>query len=142
MKQRDTIMVVDDDVDACEALAGLLDQSGYLVEVLSDGEHALARLEQGVADLVLTDLQMPGMNGLELIGRIHARRPKLPVILVTGMETRDLCTGAEEYGAVECLVKPLNADELLWAIERALACCRSEETAGIFLASPDADTVV
>jgi DNA-binding NtrC family response regulator len=119
-------MVVDDDRDSCEALAGFLDQSGYLVEMVRDASLALARLDRRAADLVLTDLQMPGMDGLELIHRAHERRPKMPMILVTAAETRDLCTGAKEYGAVACLTKPVNPEELLWAIERALACGRRD----------------
>jgi two-component system, NtrC family, response regulator HydG len=126
MRHRDTILVVDDDSDACEALGGLLEESGFSVEAADNGARALARLDQGIGpDLVLTDLQMPVMDGLELIRRIQARDHAPPVILVTGMETGDLCTGAGGYGAVECLVKPIDADELLWAIERALACHRA-----------------
>jgi CheY-like chemotaxis protein len=124
MKQRDGILVVDDDKDACEMLSTVLTQSGYAVEAASDGFEALARLQQSQPDLVLTDLQMPGMNGLELIRRIHEEHPEAPVILVTGMDTRDLCTGAEGYGAVSCLVKPVNLDELLWTIDCALVCTR------------------
>jgi CheY-like chemotaxis protein len=132
MRHRDTILVVDDDSDACEALGGLLEDSGFSVEAADNGVRALARLDRldqagDGPDLVLTDLQMPVMDGLELIRRIQARAKAPPVILVTGMETGDLCTGAGGYGAVECLVKPIDADELLWAIERALACHRAGE---------------
>ena len=130
MKQRDRILVVDDDHDACEAISGLLDQSGYAVEAAADPAHALARLEQMRPDLVVSDLQMPGMSGLELIRRIQGLHPGTPVILVTGAETRDLCTGAKRYGAVECLTKPVNPEELLWAIERALVCGASARGGG------------
>jgi DNA-binding NtrC family response regulator len=130
MKQRDRILVVDDDSDACEAISGLLDQSGYAVDAAGDPAHALARLDQVRPDLVVSDLQMPGMSGLELIRRIQAAHPGTPVILVTGAETRDLCTGAKQYGAVECLTKPVNPEELLWAIERALVCRRPLEAIG------------
>ena len=130
MKQRDRILVVDDDRDACEAISGFLDQSGYAVEAAADPEQALVRLDQVHPDLVVSDLQMPGMSGLELIRRIQARQPGMPVILVTGAETRDLCTGARQYGAVECLTKPVNPEELLWAIERALVCNRAPMRTG------------
>ena len=128
-------MVVDDDPDSREALAGLLDQSGYLVEVVGDGARALSRLERRTPDLLVTDLQMPGMSGLELIRRVHAHRPELPVILVTGGETRGLCTGAPGYGAAECLTKPLAHEELLWAIERTLACHRATAGGAVAAAS-------
>jgi two-component system response regulator GlrR len=121
MKKRDGILVVDDDQDACDMLATALGQAGYAVETVTDGFEALAKLEHTAPDLILTDLQMPGMNGLELIQRIHAADPGAPIILMTGVpDTRDLCTGAEGYGAVGCLVKPINLDELLWAIDCAL----------------------
>ena len=124
MKYRDTIMVVDDDPDSRETLAWLLDQSGYLVEVVGDGALALSRLERRLPDLLVTDLEMPGMSGLDLIRKVHARYPSLPVILVTGGETRGLCTGADRYGVAECLTKPVSPEGLLWSIERTLACRR------------------
>jgi CheY-like chemotaxis protein len=134
MKHRDGILVVDDDKDACEMLSTVLTQSGYEVQAVTDGFEALARLQQSPPDLVLTDLQMPGMNGLELIQRIQQNAPAPPVILVTGTDTRDLCTGAEGYGAVSCLVKPVNLDELLWTIDCALVCARAAH--GAAAASP------
>jgi two-component system C4-dicarboxylate transport response regulator DctD len=70
---------------------------------------------------------MPGMNGIELIRRIHAVDGSVPVVLTTGAETRDLCTAANAYGAVACLTKPINLDELLWTIDCALAIRRSDE---------------
>jgi len=122
--------VVDDDPDACEAISGLLEQSGYAVEAAPDPAHALARMAEVRPDLVVSDLQMPGMSGLELIRRIEARQPGTPVILVTGAETQDLCTGAKQYGAVDCLTKPVSPEELLWAIERALVCRPARMHAG------------
>jgi len=124
MKQRDGILVVDDDADACESLTNALRQSGYAVESARDGFEALERLARSAPDLVLTDLRMPGMSGLELIQKIHEAKPGAPVILVTGVETGDLCTGAPSYGAVSCLIKPVSLDELLWAIDCALVCGR------------------
>ena len=127
MKQRDRILVVDDDQDACDLIATVLGQAGYAVEVAVDGFAALATMAAYRPDLVLTDLQMPGMNGIELIQRIHAVDDSVPVVLTTGAETRDLCTAANAYGAVACLTKPINLDELLWTIDCALAIRRSDE---------------
>jgi DNA-binding response OmpR family regulator len=128
MKQRNEILVVDDDRDSCEAFAAALRQSGYAVDAAPNGFEALARLGRRPVDLVITDLRMPGMSGLELIRRIHAIDPATRVLLVTGVgDTRDLCTGAEGYGAVDCLVKPINLDELLWSIDCALVCDRPAE---------------
>jgi DNA-binding NtrC family response regulator len=75
-------------------------------------------------DLVLTDLQMPGMHGLDLIDNIRKIDVDLPVVLATGVETRDLVTNPNLYGAVACLEKPLDLDQLFWTIDLALACRR------------------
>src|SRR5262245_62846464 len=127
MKQRDRVLVVDDDRDARELIGMVLGQAGYAVDVAEHGFEALAVAAERRPDLVLTDLQMPGMNGIELIRRLHAVDGGVPVVLTTGAETRDLCTAAEAYGAVACLTKPINLDELLWTIDCALACRRSAE---------------
>jgi DNA-binding NarL/FixJ family response regulator len=82
----------------------------------------MSHLATESVDLVLTDQQMPRMTGLELIGRLRARGYPTPVVLLTGLETRDMCTAATEYGASACLAKPVNLDDLVWAIECALAC--------------------
>jgi two-component system nitrogen regulation response regulator GlnG len=123
-RERDGILVVDDDAEACESLTNALRQSGYAVESARDGFEALERLARNTPDLVLTDLRMPGMSGLELIKKIEESKRGAPVILVTGVETGDLCTGAPGYGAFSCLIKPINLDELLWAIDCALVCNR------------------
>ena len=116
--------MVDDDRDACELFATVLRQAGYAAEAVVNGFEALARAKAVRPDLVLTDLQMPGMSGIELIHGLHAIDRDLPVVLTTGTETHDLCTSAQGYGAVACLPKPVNLDELLWTIDCALACRR------------------
>jgi DNA-binding response OmpR family regulator len=122
MGQRERILVVEDDADAREMLGDALLHSGYAVDQAADGFDALARLIQGPTDLVLSDLHLPGMDGLELIRVLRERAFNQPVVLVTGWESRDLCTAAETYGAVACLKKPLHLDDLVWTIDRALAC--------------------
>jgi two-component system sensor histidine kinase/response regulator len=120
-KRRDCILIVDDDRDARELIASVLAEAGYMVEVAEDGYVAINKLAAARPDLVLTDLRMPGLNGVDLAQRIR-EMTDVPVILSTGAETHDLCTGAEAYGAVACLKKPINLDELLWTIDTALAC--------------------
>jgi DNA-binding NtrC family response regulator len=113
--------VVDDDADAREVIAQVLSQAGFEVEDAADGFAALAKVSHRRPDLVLTDLRMPGMHGIDLLHRIRRIHGDVPVILATGLETYDLCTAAESYGAVTCLVKPINLEELVWTIEMALA---------------------
>jgi two-component system, NtrC family, response regulator GlrR len=119
-KRRDTILIVDDDRDARELIGQVL------VEVAADGFEAMAKLPRALPDLVLTDLRMPGMHGTDLAQRIRLESD-VPVVLTTGNETFDLCTSSEAYGAVACLLKPINLDELLWTIDCALACRRAAD---------------
>jgi DNA-binding NtrC family response regulator len=123
-KRRDRVLVVDDDAEAREVMAIVLAEAGYAVEVANDGFDAMGKMPQAQPDLVLTDLQMPGMHGLDLIDKIRKIDELLPVVLATGVETRDLMTNPSLYGAVACLEKPLDLDELFWTIDLALACRR------------------
>src|SRR5688500_8904106 len=113
MANKERVLVVDDDADARELLRTALGQAGYSAESARDGFEALARLRADPADLVLSDVRMPGMSGLELIRALHEQGQHPPVVLMTGADTHDLCTGAEAYGASACLPKPLRMEELL-----------------------------
>jgi len=120
LKRRYRILVVDDDADAREIVSAALIDTGYAVDVASDGFEAVNKLQAVLPDLVLTDLMMPGMHGVDLAQWIRTYKTGLPVIVLTGRETYGLRTDAEAYGALACLVKPVNLEELLWTIDRAL----------------------
>ena len=122
------LLIVDDDQDARELIGQVLAEAGYAVEVAGDGFEAMAKLPRTLPDLVLTDLRMPGMHGGDLAKRIR-NESDVPVVLTTGMETFDLCTDAAAYGAVACLPKPINLEDLLWTIDRALALRRGTDGA-------------
>jgi CheY-like chemotaxis protein len=124
--RRDRILIVDDDQDARELIGQVLAEAGYAVEVAGDGFEAIAKLPRTLPDLVVTDLRMPGMHGADLTQRIRSQSD-VPVVLTTGMETFDFCTDAAAYGAVACLTKPINLEELLWTIDLALALRRGGE---------------
>lgn len=121
-KRRDRILVVEDDTDARELMEAVLTQAGYSVDVAEDGFVALDKLARLVPDLMLTDMRMPGMHGVDLIHRMKQIRGDVPAVLTTGVDHMDLETAAEGYGAVACLIKPINLEDLLWTIECALAC--------------------
>jgi DNA-binding NtrC family response regulator len=124
------VLVVDDDVDARELLSLVLSQAGYQVDDAPDGFAALAKVSHVRPDAVVTDLRMPGMDGIDLAQRIRRVHGDVPVIIATGLETWDLCTSAEAYGAVTCLIKPLDFDDLVWTIEMAIACRQGAAQAG------------
>ncbi|MET0386588.1 MAG: sigma-54 dependent transcriptional regulator [Polyangiales bacterium] len=119
-KTRARILVVDDDVNARTVLAELLRSEGYVVETASDGFKALPKLNEFAPDLVLTDLQMPGMDGLGLMAKAFDIEPEPAVIVMTAHSAIETAVAAMRAGAADYLAKPLNLEELSIVIERAL----------------------
>jgi DNA-binding NtrC family response regulator len=113
------VLVVDDDPDVRELIDGALRQVGFETQLAASGEEALALVAAGDFDAVVTDLQMPGMNGLELCERIVASRPDVPVVLVTARRTLDAAVGAIRAGAYDFVTHPLDVQQFLLAVERA-----------------------
>jgi CheY-like chemotaxis protein len=125
VKRRERILVVEDDPPSRQAMVDVLAAAGYSIDEAEDGYEALWLAARQEPDLVLSDLSMPGLDGVELTRRIHTFARDIPVILTTGLaDTQDYITAAQSYGAVACLKKPMSLDELLWTIDRALACRR------------------
>jgi DNA-binding NtrC family response regulator len=93
--------VIDDEVNAAGALEALLREDGYEVAGANDGRTGLALLEQTDADVVLTDLRMPGMDGLELLARVKDIRPATMVILMTAYGTVKTAVKAMKMGAAD-----------------------------------------
>jgi DNA-binding response OmpR family regulator len=114
------ILVVDDDAEARELLADFLSQLGHTIETAHDGVDALSRLEVFPAELVVTDLEMPGMSGLELIAVLRERASSCPTLLVTARADRMLPRSVLGGGlpASACLLKPLDLDDLAAVVER------------------------
>jgi two-component system, NtrC family, response regulator AtoC len=112
------ILLVDDDPGVLFALSELLEAQGAEVLTAASGAEALLRLE-GV-DVVVTDLAMPGMTGLELLEQIRARDRELPVILITAHGSERTAVAAMKKGAYDYLTKPFDNDEVGYCLERAL----------------------
>lgn len=114
------VLVVDDEANARTALAEILREEGYSVETAADGFKALARAETFQPDIVLTDLKMPGMDGVELLRKLHGQEPGYPeVIVMTAFGAVETAVLAMRAGALDYLTKPLNTDELLVVLKRA-----------------------
>ncbi|HSY24460.1 MAG TPA: ATP-binding protein [Polyangiaceae bacterium] len=120
-RPREHVLVVDDDANGRGALESALREEGFLVSSASDGLEGLAQAKRAMPDVVLTDLQMPRMDGLTLCESLHAIEPDLPVIVVTASSEMNSVVGSLRAGAEDYLVKPLNYDEVLWRVERAVA---------------------
>ena len=106
------ILVADDDPDALEGLRALLELWGYQVETASDGRAALDRVPKIHPSLVITDVVMPRMSGLELLEAIRRKLPTLPVIVMTAHGTLETWRRATVHGAFAYLPKPLDATRL------------------------------
>ena len=115
-----TVLVVDDDPSIRDALAQLLRSEGYSVASAEDGVAALEQLNDAPADLVITDLDMPRMGGLELLKRLRDEGRGLPVIVVTSAEELSSAIAAMRAGADDYLTKPIDFEALLLSVERAL----------------------
>jgi two-component system response regulator HydG len=119
-KAQARIVVADDDSAARSALGSLLRAEGFEVVLAEDGVAGLTRVQETAPDVLVTDLQMPGMDGLELLRRAHESQPELIVILVTAFADIETAVRAMHEGAEHYLAKPLQTDELLLVMRRAL----------------------
>ncbi len=120
MSAKARIVVIDDEVNAAAALETLLREDGYEVEKAHDAKTGLRVLETFDPDLVLTDLRMPGMDGIELLAKIKELRPDTLVLLMTAYGTVKTAVRAMKLGAEDYLGKPIDVEELEVVVQRAL----------------------
>ncbi|MEA2627440.1 MAG: hypothetical protein QOD06_3485 [Candidatus Binatota bacterium] len=114
------ILIVEDEPNMVRTLAKILERRGFGVASASDGREALSVLESQSIDLVLTDLKMPGMGGMEMLTKMRARGLERPTLVLTGYGTVQSAVEAMKLGAADYLIKPCNPDELLLLVERQL----------------------
>lgn len=115
-----TILVVDDEKDIRFSLSGILEDEGYQVVLASDGGEALEAVRQELPDLVLLDIWMPGLDGLEVLGMMKAAFPQLTVIMISGHGTIETAVRATKLGAFDFIEKPLSLDKVLISVANAL----------------------
>jgi DNA-binding response OmpR family regulator len=114
------ILVMEDDATISAALDMILTEAGYSVDVAETGEAALELFEQKRFDLIIADLKLPGINGMEVIKQIKEKKPEMEVIVITGVGTQPIAEEAMTLGAHDFLPKPFTDDQIKAAINEAL----------------------
>lgn len=113
------ILIVDDDEAIRDMLYDLFEEE-HRCHTTEAAEQALKWLESNIYDVVLTDISMPGLSGIELLGVIRQRQAKTPVIIITGVSDREHAQGLMQMGAYDYLVKPFRLEAVEQSVERAL----------------------
>lgn len=114
------MMVIDDDQVIRKGLKRILEQAGYEVEDFASGHLAIEELQLQSFDLVITDLKMPGMSGLDVLKAINVLQPEVPIVLITGYATVETAVEAMKHGAVDFIPKPFTPKDLLEKVVLAL----------------------
>jgi DNA-binding NtrC family response regulator len=126
-ESRTAVLIVDDDQAVATVLRALLRQAGFVAEMVASGAAALESLALRPFDLIISDMRMPGMDGMQLLAQVAQRFPELPFILVTAHGTVPLAVEAMKAGATDFVLKPFEREEILFAVRKALASAPQEE---------------
>ncbi|HHQ47457.1 MAG TPA: sigma-54-dependent Fis family transcriptional regulator, partial [Acidobacteria bacterium] len=122
----ESILIVDDEPGIRELLGQILGDEGYETQAVGSGEEALALLEQELFDLVLLDIWLPGVNGVEVLKRLKATGSDIPVIVISGHASAEQAVAAIQAGAHDFLEKPLSYDRVVVSVRNALKQSRLE----------------
>ena len=125
MSDVNSVLVVDDDQAVGRMMVALLGQDGLKATLVSNGEAALLALEAAPYDLVISDVRMPGLDGMGLLRAMRATMPEVPVVLMTGNGSVPLAVEAMREGASDFLLKPVERDQLLFVARKALDLSRA-----------------
>ena len=116
----ETILVIDDDIEMRDVLFDLLSLDGYEVLLAADGSSGLERYRNSLPELVITDLQMPNVDGIEVLKELKREYPDIPILVITGVTDITVIEEAVEHSANRILKKPFEVDELLTALDELL----------------------
>lgn len=122
-----TILVVDDEVSILQSLEGILSDEGYETVCVESGSGALEKIEESIPDLVLLDIWMPGLDGIETLEKIKQDYPHVQVVMMSGHGNIETAVKATKMGAYDFIEKPLSLEKLLLAVKNALDYYRLEE---------------
>ena len=120
METKVKILVVDDELPVCRSISSALEAEGHVIDTALSGEEALRKEEQDGYDIMLVDLMMPGMSGMDLLKAVKEKRPDVVVVMITGYPTMDTAVQSVKLGAFDYIPKPFTPDELRSIVSRAL----------------------
>jgi DNA-binding NtrC family response regulator len=132
------IFVIDDDAASCRTLRLHYGQRGFEVDTASNAGEGLGKLLETPADVVVSDIRMPGRSGLELLEDIREHLPDVPVIMITAFQDLDSTVAAMHGGAVDYVPKPIDIDELDEAVDKALKIRAEDDSEGLIIDSGEA----
>jgi len=115
-----TILIVDDELLIRDLLYDFFTNQGWEITTAENGAKALEILENRSVDLLLTDLKMPGLDGMELTNRVKEEYPSLPVVIMTGFPSIDSAVQALRYKVEDYIIKPFNINQLFKTVERSV----------------------
>ncbi len=115
------IIVVDDDVIMLQAIKNRLAKDGYKVFATTDAQDALDTLQDEDFDLIISDIMMPYVSGIELLSAIKQANKKIPIIIISALDQQEVILTAFEEGAEDFVKKPINLDELLLRVSKVFA---------------------
>src|SRR5579863_555962 len=121
MAEKAKILIVDDERDLVDAYVRLLERAGHRCVGAFSGHEAIELIDADTPDLVLTDLSLPDSNGIDVVRHARAKSERLPIIVMSGANTRGMNEAARAAGATVCLLKPVSIAELKRVIGDALA---------------------
>ncbi len=144
MQKTARILLIEDDPGLAKGLESVLADDGHEVALVPRGDDGLKRATRDEFDVVLTDLRLPGLSGLDLVRELHRAKPRLPIVLMTAHGTTETAIEATKFGAFDYLLKPFEMGELLGVVEKAVATSRlmSEVVELGAVVNPERDAIV
>ena len=127
MSEKSRILIMDDEKNYLLVLEALLSDAGYAVTPINDPEMAVSYLEEAEVDVVITDMKMPKMSGLEVLQHVKRNSPSIPVLIMTAFGSIESAVEVMKYGAFDYITKPFANDELLLSVHNAVELSRAHQ---------------